>query len=111
MKYGSFLVVTPSSIPSSATHGPNADLFFEGYEEVLEDSDDEPTVKKRIFDCNEEEGDEHKAETMGTYLSYLLSFSLHPLSLPSSSFYMYLRNLLMQSPFILYVFSSDHRDF
>ena len=104
------MVVTPSSIPSSATRGLDANLSSEGFEEVLEDSDDEPTMKKKISDFNEEGGD-HKAEAMGMYLSYLLSFSLYSLSLPSSSFYMYLHNPLMQSPFILYVYYSDHRDF
>ena len=51
MKDGSSLVVTPSSIPSSATCGPDADLSSdEGSEEVLEYSNDEPTMKKRISD-------------------------------------------------------------
>ena len=90
MKDGSSLVVTPSSIPNSATCGPNADLSSEGSEKVLEDSDDEPTIKKRISDSDEDEGDEHKAKIMGTYLSYLLSFPLRPLPLPSSSlFFLY----------------------
>ena len=111
MKDGSSLVVTHSSIPSFATRGPDANLSFEGSEEVLEDSDDKSAVKKRISNSDEEEGDEHEAEAMGMYLSYLLSFSLYSLSLPSSSFYMYLHNPLMQSPFILYVYSSDYRDF
>jgi len=48
MKDGSFLVVTPSSIPNSTTRGLDADLSFEGSKEVLEDSDDRPTMKKRI---------------------------------------------------------------
>ena len=48
MKDGSSLVVTPSFIPNSATGRPNADLSSEGSEEVLEDSDDEPTMKKWI---------------------------------------------------------------
>ena len=68
-------------------------------------------MKKRISDFDEEEGNEHEAEAIVMYLSYLLSFSLHSLLLPSSSFYMYLHDLLMQSPFILYVYSSDHKDF
>ena len=50
MKDGSSLVVTPSSIPSSATRGLDADLFSdEGSEEVLEDSEDEPVMKTRVF--------------------------------------------------------------
>ena len=68
VKDGSSLVVTPSSIPSSATRGPDVDLSFEGLEEVLEDSDDEPTRKKRITDSDEEEGDEYGVKAMGMYL-------------------------------------------
>ena len=68
MKDGSSLVVTPSSIPNSVTRGPDADLSSEGSDEVLEDSDDEPTVKKRISDSNEKEGDEHEVEALSTYL-------------------------------------------
>ncbi|KAK9994215.1 hypothetical protein SO802_023918 [Lithocarpus litseifolius] len=66
VKDDSSLVVTPSSIPSSATRGPNADLSSEGSENVLEDSDDEPTVKKRISDSKEEkeEGAERVGEPM-----------------------------------------------
>ena len=112
MKDGSYLVVTPSSIPSSATRGPDADLSSERFKEVLEDSDDEPTMKKGISDSDEEEDDDHEAEAMGMYLSYLLSFpfTLYHCLLPSP-FYIYLYNILMQSPFILYVCSSYCRDF
>jgi len=49
MKDGSSLVVTPSSIPGSATRGPDVDLSSEGSKDVLEDPDDEPILKKRIF--------------------------------------------------------------
>ena len=59
VKDGSSLVVTPSSIPSSATCKPDADLSSEGSEDVLEDLDDEPTMKKRVFDFEEEESVEH----------------------------------------------------
>ena len=92
MKDGSSLVVTPSSIPSSTTCGPDADLSSERFEEVLEDSDDEPTMKKRISNSDEEEGDDHEAEAMGSYLSYLLSFpfTLYHCLLPSSPFYIYI---------------------
>ena len=60
MKDGSFLVVTPSSIPTSTTRGPDADLSLdEGSEEVLEDSEDEPVMKTRVSDSNEDsDGDE-----------------------------------------------------
>ena len=86
-------MVTYSSILSFATHGPNADLFSEESKEVLEYSNDEPTMKKRISGSDEEEGDEHTAEIMGTYLSYLLNFLFTLLRcylLPSfSSFFIY----------------------
>lgn len=46
VKDGSCLVVTPSSIPSSATRGPNAGLSSdEGSEEVFENSKNELVVK------------------------------------------------------------------
>ena len=90
MKDGSSLVVTPSSIPSFATRGPDADLSFEGSEEVLEDSNDDPTIKKRISNSDEEEGDEHEAETMGTYFSHFLSFPLHLSPLPSFSIFFFI---------------------
>ena len=87
MKDGSSLVVTPSFIPNFATRGPNAILSSKGSEEVLEDYDDESTMKKRISYSNKEEGGDHEAETMGMYLPCLLSFFFfHPLSLPSSFF-------------------------
>ena len=54
VKDGSSLVVTPSSIPGFATHGPNADLSSKDSEEVLEDFDDEPTMKKKVSDSDEE---------------------------------------------------------
>ena len=73
MKDGSSLVVTLSSIPSSATHGPDADLSFEGSEDVLEDPDDEPTMKKMASDFEEEESVEHEAEFMGMHLLIFLS--------------------------------------
>ena len=73
MKDGSSLVVTLSSIPSSATHGPDADLSFEGSEDVLEDPNDEPTMKKMASDFEEEESVEHEAEFMGMHLLIFLS--------------------------------------
>ena len=79
VKDGSSLVVTPSSIPSSATHGPNADLSSdEGSEEVLEDSKDELVMKKRVSDSDEDIGGEHKTEAIGICLLPLLDlfFSL-----------------------------------
>ena len=79
MKDGSSLVVTPSSILSSVTHGPNADLSSnEGFKEVLEDSDNKPTMKKRISDSDDEEGDEHETEAKGMYSLTLVSFFSSP---------------------------------
>ena len=53
-KDGSSLVVTLSSIPSSATRGPDVDLSSEGSEDVLEDPDDEPVLNKRISNNKED---------------------------------------------------------
>ncbi|KAK9996519.1 hypothetical protein SO802_021205 [Lithocarpus litseifolius] len=53
VKYGCSLVVTPSSIPSSTTRRPNADLSSDdGSEEVLKDSKDELVMKTRVSDSN-----------------------------------------------------------
>nr|POF10200.1 hypothetical protein CFP56_14140 [Quercus suber] len=64
VKDGSSLVVTPSSIPSSATRGPNVDLSSEGFEDVVEDLDYEPTMKKRISNSDEEESVDPETEFM-----------------------------------------------
>ena len=64
VKDGSSLVVTPCSIPSSATHGPDADLSFEESKDILEDPKDEPVLKKRIYDSDEEESAPFKIEFM-----------------------------------------------
>ena len=88
VKDDSSLVVIPSSIPSSATCGPNEDLSSdERYEEVLEDFDDKPTMKKRVSDSDEEDNDEHVAEATDTYSLHLLGFLSHLLSLPSLFFF------------------------
>lgn len=54
------MVVTPSSIPSSATQGSNADLSSDEWsEEVFEDSKDEPVMKTYVYDSDEDsDGDE-----------------------------------------------------
>jgi len=53
IKDGSSLVVTLSSIPTSTTQGPNADLSpDEGSKGILKDSDDEPVMKTRVSDSN-----------------------------------------------------------
>ena len=85
MKDNSSLVVTPSTI-----HGPDANLSFEGSENVLEDPDNELIIKKRIFEFDEEESANSKTEFMGMclFLLFLLSFLL-PLFV-ISSLYIYL---------------------
>ena len=78
VKDGSSSVVTPSFIPSSATRGPNADLSSEGSKDVLENPDDEPTIKKRIFESDEKESVDFETEFIGMclFLPFLLSFLL-----------------------------------
>ena len=68
-KGGASLVVTPSPIPDSATHGPDMDLSLEGFDDILEDLDDVPILKKRISDSDEEESALHEPDFMGMYLS------------------------------------------
>ena len=80
VKDGSSLVVTPSSIPSSATRGPDAGLSSEEFEDILEDPEDEPILKKRIFYSDEEESAPLKIKFMGMcfFVSFLpFSFYIH----------------------------------
>ena len=74
MKDDSSLVVTPSSIPNSATCGLDVDLSSEGSEDVLEDPDDELVLKKRIFDSDDEESVPPEVEFIGICLSPFLFF-------------------------------------
>ena len=74
VKDGCSLVVTLSSIPSSATHKLDAYLSFEGSKDVLKDPNDEPTKKKRISDYDEEESVDSKTEFTGMPLSLSLFF-------------------------------------
>ena len=74
VKDGSSLIVTPSSIPSSATRGPNMDLSSEGFEDVLEDPDDEPVLKKKISDSDEEEDAPAETKFMSMCLSPFFLF-------------------------------------
>ena len=67
------MVVTLSSISSFATRGPTVELSSEGSEDVLEDPNDEPTMKKKVFDSDEEESANHEVEFMGMCLLILLS--------------------------------------
>ena len=56
VKDGSSLVVTLSSIPSSTTRGSDADLYSdEGFEEVLEDSEDELVMKTTVSESDEDD--------------------------------------------------------
>ena len=66
------MVVTPSSIPISATRGLDAALSSEESEDILEYLDDEPVLGRRIFESEEE-------EFMGMcYLSSLIFFFFLP---------------------------------
>ena len=55
VKDGSSLVVTPSSIPISATRGLDSALSSEESEDILKDPDDEPVLGRRISESEEEE--------------------------------------------------------
>ena len=103
VKDGSSLVVTPSFIPSFATRGPDTDLSSKGFEDILEDLDDESVLKKRISDSDEEEGAPPEPKFMGmclplflfakfTFFFFCYLFLVH----------MYLRCSLLQSPLYLY---------
>ena len=72
VKDGSSLVVTPSSIPISATRGPDADLSSKESEDILEDPDDELVLGMRISESEEEE-----SASPETFMGMLLS-SLSP---------------------------------
>ena len=82
MKDGSSVVVAPSSIPSSTTRGPDVDLSFEGSKDILEDSDDEPVLKKKISESDDEESVPLEAEFMGMCLSPFLLLCLPSLFFP-----------------------------
>ena len=67
------LVVTPSSIPGSATRGPDPDLSSEGSNDIFEDPDDAPVLKKTISDSDEEGSASPEPDFMGLYLPFPLS--------------------------------------
>ena len=67
---GASLVVTPSSIPGSATRGLDPDLSSEGSNDILEDPDDAPVLKKRISDSDEEGSASPELVFMGMYLPF-----------------------------------------
>ena len=96
------MVITPSSIPSSATCGPNVDLSSEGSKDVLEDPDDDPILKKRIFDFDNEESVPLEAEVMGMCLSTFLLFLFLPSSFsPPPLFFghLFLTRMYLRLPF------------
>ena len=98
VKDGSSLVVTLSSIPNSSTRGPNADLSSEESEDILKDPKDEPVLKKRIYDSDEEESAPFKIE----FMSMCFFFFLFPFSL-FIFYFIYTYVSLLWSPFYLYV--------
>ena len=119
VKDGSSLLATPSSNPSSATYGPDADLSFEGSKDILEDSDDEPVLKKMISESDDEESVPLEAEFMGMCLSPFLLFYFCQVN--SSFFFfffchLFLTRMCLRLPFAaislyLYVYFIFWRDF
>ena len=97
MKDGSSLVVTPSSIPISATRGPDVDLSSEEFENIPEDLDDEPVLGRRISESEEEEGASPK--TFTGILFFFLLFSFFFLSFFFAKFTL---PLLFACPFLLF---------
>ena len=67
------LVVTPSSIPSSATRGPDLDLSSEGSTDIFEDPDDVPVLKRTISDSDDKGSTSSEPDLMGMYLPSPLS--------------------------------------
>ena len=55
-------------------------MSAEGFEDVLEDPNDEPTAKKRVSDSKDEESVEHEVKFIGMCLLILLSSLLLYLS-------------------------------
>ena len=68
------LVVTPSSIPGSATHDLDLDLSSEGSGDIFEDPDDIPVLKRTISNFDEEGSASSGPDLMGMYLPSPLSF-------------------------------------
>ena len=104
VKDGSSLVVTPSSIPSSATCGPDVDLSSKGSEDLLEDPDDELVSKKRISDSNKEENVPPEAKFIGICISPFFFFCFcqvhsYPFCHLLPYTYVLASPLLLQSPF------------
>ena len=68
------LVVTPSSIPGSATRGPDLDLSLKGSADIFEDPNDVPVLKRTISDSDEEDSASSGPDLMGMYLLSSSSF-------------------------------------
>ena len=99
-------MVTPSSIPSSATRGPDADLSSEGSKDVLADPDDEPIIKKRISESNEEESADSETKFMGMclFLPFSTKFPPPVFLLSLLHIYTYVTLLLQFSIYLAYSF-------
>ena len=67
------LVVTPSSILGSATRGLDPDLSLEGSNDIFEDPNDAPVLKKTISDSDDEGRSSPEPDFMGMYLPSPLS--------------------------------------
>ena len=67
------LVVTPSSILGSATRGLDPDLSLEGSNDIFEDPNDAPMLKKTISDSDDEGSASPEPDFMGMYLPFPLS--------------------------------------
>ena len=101
VKDGSSLVVTPSSIPSSAMSGLDADLSSEESEDILEDPKDEPVLKKRISDSDEEENAPLKTDFMG--ICFFVSFLPYIYIYIYIYIYVYVSALLLVAVSLLFI--------
>ena len=102
MKDGSSLVVTPSSIPNFATRGPDTDLSSEGSDDILENPDDAPVLKKRISNSNKEESAPPEPEFMDMCLpSFSAKFTFFLLLFPLPRTYVF---ALLFASFHLYAY-------
>ena len=74
VKGSASLVVTHSSIPGSATRGPDLDQSSEGSADIFEDPNDVLVLKRTISDSDEEGSASSEPNLMGMYLPSPLSF-------------------------------------
>ena len=75
VKDGASLVVILSSIPSSPTRGPDTDLSSEGSDDILEDPDNAPILKKKISDSDKEESASPEPDFMGMGMCLFFFFA------------------------------------